>query len=159
MPLKRTLIAASFAALGALSTVTLSAVASPDDLAGSTAAEQQARPESRAKARSKTRSPGARMMAAVGQLDLSAEQRRQLEVLKAEHRPPRRSAEREKISSDLFSGELDRPAAHASLDARYQDRLARAHAQLDRALDVMDILTPEQRAELQVAMKAEAGMR
>ena len=164
MSLKRPLIAAGFAALGAFSMVTFSAVASPDDLAGSSlAAEQQARPEARAGKRGKMRSPGAKMMMAVEQLDLSPEQRSQLEALKSQHRPERKSAGRSGTKSraggDLLSGEVDRDTAHAKLDARYQDRLARAHIQLDRTLDVIEILTPEQRAELKVAMKPEAGAR
>jgi len=163
MSLKRPLLAAGFAALGALSMVTFSAVASPDDPAGSSiAAEQQARPEARPGARGKQRSPGARMMKAVEQLDLSADQRSRLEALKAKHRPARRSAERGgpgSGSGDLFSGEVDRAAAHAQLDTRYQERLTRAHTQLDRTLDVLEILTPEQRAELKVAMKPEARAR
>ena len=160
MSLKRPLLAAGFAALGALSMVTFSAVASPDDPAGSSiVAEQQARPEARPGARGKKRGPGARMMMAVEQLELSPEQRSQLEALKAKHRPQRSSAKRGAPSGapggDIFSGEIDRTAAHAKLDARYQDRLTRAHTQLDRTLDVLEILTPEQRAELKTAMKPE----
>ena len=121
----------------------------------------EARPGKRGK-RGKHAHPGARMMKAVEQLDLTDDQRSQLEALKAEHRPEGKRGKQGRKGKrgggervDLFSDTVDREAAHAQLDARYAERLERAHTQLDRALDVLSILTPEQRAELKVSMKPE----
>jgi len=98
------------------------------------------------------------MMLAVESLDLTPEQRSQLEAMKAGHRPNKQAKGQKRgqgSSVDLFAGDIDRQAAHAQIDSRYQNRLERAHTRLDRTLDVLAILTPAQRAELKAELKPE----
>ncbi|MDG1484640.1 MAG: Spy/CpxP family protein refolding chaperone [Myxococcota bacterium] len=160
--MSRTVLAAGFAVLGAFSMVTFSAVASPDapavqlesveaDAAG------QGRPEDgRARKGGKR---GKSLMSAVQELDLTDAQRSQLDVLKAEQRAERvgkpNRASQHGAPEDLLGGAQDRAAAHAALDARYSDRLARAHSKLDRTMDLLDILTPEQQLALRAELRAD----
>ncbi|MFT5681896.1 MAG: Spy/CpxP family protein refolding chaperone [Myxococcota bacterium] len=162
--MSRTLFAAGFAVLGALSMVTFSAVAAPDEPTAQVESAEsdtcskthEGRSGKSSRSGKRDRRGGGKMMAAIESLDLTDDQRSQLDALKAE-RPERsgngRQGRGEKV--DLFSSEIDRDAAHASLEARYQERLGRAHTELDQTLDVLDILTPEQRLALKAEQKGE----
>ncbi len=161
--MSRTILAAGFAVLGALSMVTFSATASPDAPAvqlGSVEADaaEQGRPESgRAREGDKR---GKSLMSAVQKLDLTDAQRSQIDALKAKQRAERaervgapKRASMRGAPEDLLGGVQDRAAAHAALDARYSERLANAHSKLDRTMDLLDIRTPEQQLELKSALR------
>ena len=164
--LTRSLLAAAVALTGAISVVTFSAEAAPTDPDQTTlSAEAETSPEGK---RGKRGKKGARrggggganptflMMRAVGELDLSESQRGQIDGLKAERKSnmqQARSARSASDGADMFSGEIDRQDMHAQLDTRYSTRLAAAHGQLDHTIDVLEILTPQQRMELQEQMK------
>lgn len=165
--MSRIVLAAGFAVLGALSMVTFSAVAAPDEPAAQIECAdsdscEEARPgEGRVRKGGKSGSRGRRLMEAVEGLDLTDAQRSQLDAMKAEKRSERAGKKGRRGQrggqADLLSGELDRAAAHAALDARYDKRLERAHSELDRTMDVLDILTPEQRLALKAELRGGRG--
>ena len=152
-------------ALGAMGATTLSASAAPDDLSGDGVSQvddcEQGRDGHRKRGkRGKRGGPGdgARIIRAVESLDLTADQQAAIDAIKADVEADRaeRRAEMEGRRGERGQGweamleaeQIDRAALHAELDERSAARNARAHDQLDTLLDVMEVLTVEQRAEL-----------
>ena len=84
------------------------------------------------------------MKRAVSQLDLTETQRASIDSILEQARAER-GARPERSSSEPFSTEVvDRAAAHAAL----KERQERATKRLDVRLDILEVLTPEQREEL-----------
>ena len=107
---------------------------------------------------------GAHLLRAVESLDLTADQQAAIDAIKAEVRDERearraefqagRPERQDALQGLLTEASLDRDAAHAALDEAAALRQERAHAELDSMLDVLEILTPEQRTALAAQLEA-----
>ncbi|MEL6341804.1 MAG: Spy/CpxP family protein refolding chaperone [Myxococcota bacterium] len=153
----RIVLGAGLLSLGALGATSLSAVAEDVSSNAPTAEsceDDRARPDGRRGHRGK----GHRMMKAVESLDLSADQQAEIDAIKDDIRAERQAARDARpegargnrgMHNELFSADpIDADALHAQLDERMARQNARAHKQLDWTIDILDVLTPEQRAEL-----------
>lgn len=92
-----------------------------------------------------------RMARILDELEVTAEQRTQLEAL---HRRlvesrERMRREREPLHELLVQeGEVDAARVHAAIDERFERARAAAHERADILLEMRKVLTPEQRKEL-----------
>lgn len=155
--LKAAMMGIGFMVMGAVGATTLSATAAPDADADASAetvqvdGERDGRKEGR---RGHGRHRGGKgMMQAIESLELTADQQAEIEAIQEGLREargePRERGERGGPMALLTAETIDRDAAHAALS----ERQVREHDKLDGMLDMLEVLTPEQRAEL--AEKAE----
>lgn len=111
------------------------------------------------------RLPGGGLARAMGELDLTVDQEVALESLRADAEADRQvprgegRSGRGDLVEQLASGALSRDEMHDRIDARAASRTERAHASLDRILDVYETLTPEQLAELAMVIEENQARR
>lgn len=137
--MKSALLGLGFMALGAMGGTAASVYAAPSgpELAESASEREEARPDSR-------RGKGRAMKHAILQLDLTETQRVSIDSILEQARSNRGERPERSSSMPFSTAFVDRAAAHAALEERQE----RARQRLDVRLDILEVLTPEQREEL-----------
>ena len=135
-------IALGFTTIGAMSAVSLQAVADPS-VSGEEA--HQAAPQERAK-------KGAPFMRLMDKLDLTESQQAELDAMRAEHQQERRSLKRSgskgQILQMISSTPIDREGVHLAMEQQSEAQSELMHAHTDDYLDFIEALDPEQRVQL-----------
>ena len=145
-------LALGFTTIGALSAMTVQAVAqTPVDAPGAQMEEQKQRGQK-----------GAPFMRLMDKLDLTEAQQAELAAIKAEHHEERRSVKRSSSRGAMLqmiaSDPIDRVAVHDAMEEQMQAQIELMHAHTDDYLDFIEALDADQKMQL-AELAAQAGQR
>jgi len=158
----KTLIALAFTTLGAISIPSQTADAAPSQDRAERSQDRGDRGQ--AAQRQGKGGNGRGLLKAVSKLDLSAEQQASLDQIVAEAKAERqaRRGDREERGAKmvgLLDGSVDVDDLHRAIDQRGQERTTQDHADLNRSVRIIAILTPAQKTQLQEMVAARDARR